>query len=142
MLHHVAIVAYLTHPLGESDTAETLKLTGADKMAGALDWFRFLLMTTRWVIQAPWFVYVVAVPDAFARPRPTSDRKEMLLRSDLLIMVGGRPGPNMDTDRRHAAHRAYPMPVVDLLDMGDTPPWSELDKSRREILERARAAGL
>lgn len=133
------IVAYLTHPLGESDTGDDL-VRRSDNMANAIAWFRFLIMGTRWAVTMPWFVYVVGLPESTTQPRAMMDRLTILDRCNILILAGGRRSPHMDIEVRRAHVRT--IPVLDLTDMGDVPPWNDYDKIRVEILRRAHEVGL
>lgn len=139
LLYAVALVAYLTHPLGEADTGEDM-IKRSENMANAISWLRFLVLGTKWAVSMPWFVYTVGLPESSTRPRAAADRILFLERSDLLVMTGGRMSPHMRIEYQCAC--AIPIPVPDLTDMGEAPPWNTYDVSRCEIFRRAERAGL
>lgn len=137
----MAIVAYLTHPLGERDAGDGIER--GNNMANAMDWFKFLISTTPWAIMCPWFVYVAAVDDAFHRPRALRDQIELMSMCDLVVLTGGRLSAHMRIELGHAQRRIEgSMPVIDLLPLGFLPPWDRQDEVGRDIRDLARGFGL
>ena len=133
-------VAYMTHPLGERDAGEGM--AWGDNMANAMSWFRFMVQATRWAICCPWYAYAVAVQDVFFRPRMLVDQVELVGRCDLFVMVGGRVSPHMRIELVAAQRTAKPIPVLNLLDLGDSPPWEQIDQVGQEIRRRTAALDL
>jgi hypothetical protein len=141
----MAIVAYLTHPMGEDDAQVGGLDLGArgDHIANAMQWFKFMVMTTKWCITCPWFVYIAAVDDVFHRPRALRDQVELIGRSDLVVMCGGRISPHMEIEKNLAQRRiGDPLPVLDLTGLGITPPWDRLDVVGQDIVRLAKSLGL
>lgn len=137
----VAIVAYLTHPLG--DPEEKGGETRMNNVANAMQWFKFMVMTTRWVITCPWFVYYAAIDDVFHRPRAIRDCIEIMSRSDIVVLCGGVMAPHMRLEMGHAQRKTDgPIPVLDLLELGRQPPWERMQKVQQDILRLARDLGL
>jgi len=137
----MAIVAYLTHPMGEADE-DGGSLRG-DNVANAMQWFKFLVMTTRWCITCPWFVYIAAVDDVFHRPRAMRDQIELIGRSDLVVMCGGRVSPHMELEKNHAQRRIREaIPVLDLTTLGVMPPWGDKDQVGQDIVRLAKSLGI
>lgn len=135
------IVAYLLHPLGASDTA-TAHAQHSDNVAGAIEWFRFLMIATRWAISAPWFVYIVAMDSEAGRMRSHRDQMEFIDRADVLVLTGGHESAHMVEWRDFATGRGNPIPILDLTDAGVRPPWSDIDRWTLEIRRRAQLIGL
>lgn len=137
----MAVVAYLTHPLGERDADGGVGR--GDNMASAMQWFKFLVMTTPWVISCPWFVYIAAVDDAFHRPRALRDQIELMSRSDVVVLCGGRLSGHMRVELGHAQRRVEGgMPVIDLLALGASPPWHQVDEVTLDIRRISLGLGL
>lgn len=125
-------VAYLTHPLGERDAGDGTEWP--DNMANAMDWFKFLVQTTRWAICCPWYAYAVAVQDAYHRPRMLVDQVELVSRCDIFVMVGGRSSPHMRAELYAAQRsRSRTIPVLDLLHLGYRAPWERMDQVGKDI---------
>lgn len=138
----MAVVAYLTHPLGEADDMTGLH-NRQENLSNAIQWFKFLVMTTRWVITCPWYIYAVGVDDVFHRPRALRDQVELIGRSDLVIACGGRFSGHMRIDCNHARNRIDgSVPVLDLIHYGVHPPWDTKDQAQIAILKTARDLGL
>lgn len=133
-------IAYLTHPLGDGDDADNA-VRRADNMAGGIDWFRYLVMHTRWAIQMPWWPFVVAIDDVYHRPRALRDQRKILERCDMLVLVGGWISPHMLIERRYAEASGR-IPVLDLTDLGSRPPWATADITGNAIVRRAAALGV
>lgn len=112
------LVAYLTHPLGPKNGDEVI--ARQDNIASAVSWFRFLVETTRWVINCPWFSYIVAADEEIHRPRALMDQMFLLDRSDMLVQTGGYISPHMEIEEKRARWRG--IPVVNLTPFGRHPP--------------------
>lgn len=137
----MAIVAYLTHPLGEQDQGDPSQR--GDNVANAMQWFKFLVMTTRWVVTCPWFVYMAAIDDVFHRPRAMRDQVELIGRSDLVVMVGGRISGHMQIEANYATNKiGIPIPSLDLTHLGVRPPWDLSDRIGKEIVRLAKTIGI
>lgn len=122
-------VAYLTHPIGEAD-ANHGQARGTN-LANAMDWLKFLVETTRWVICCPWFVYIAAVDGEFHRSRTLRDQILLLDRCDIVVLTGGIMTPHMVIETTHAQRK--PLPIIDLLYLGQSPPWERKDAVAKEI---------
>lgn len=108
------IVAYLSHPLTDEDIARR-----QDNLAGAFDWFRFLVEATPWAILAPWLPYV-QVLSPIQRDRGLADNRAAIERADLFVVTGGRVSVRMSDERDHAA--GCGLPIVDLVSWGEVAP--------------------
>lgn len=131
-------VAFLTHPLGERD-ADWGSARG-NNLANAMAWFRFIHDATRWAICFPAMAYLAAVDDIFHRPSMLTDAVEIMERCDVLVAVGGVASPHMRIEIEHAQHRS--LPLLNLLDLGRSPPMFKADEIANEIRRRAAALGL
>jgi hypothetical protein len=137
----MAIVAYLTHPLGERDDGDGIER--GTNMSNAMDWFKFLVDTTQWAIICPWFVYVAAVDDAFRRPRALRDQIEIMCRADVVVLTGGRMSAHMRVELSRSQRRVEgAIPVIDLLPLGFAPPWDRRDRVAQDIRSLAASLGL
>lgn len=125
----MATVAYLTHPIGEADADHGQ--TRGNNLANAMDWLKFLIHTTRWVICCPWFVYIAAVDGEFHRARTMRDQILLLDRCDIVVLTGGIKTPHMLVEIAHATRKQ--IPIVDLLHLGRFPPWEHKDRVGKEI---------
>jgi hypothetical protein len=139
----VSVVAYLTHPLGERDAGQGMDYP--DNVAGAMQWLKFLVMATQWAVVCPWFPYLVALDETFYGRRAFIDNLEVLCRSDVLVLCGGRMSPHMSQELRMAGNAGLigkAIPVLDLLGLGAAPPWNRLDQARRDIAAKAAELGV
>jgi hypothetical protein len=133
-------VGFLTHPLGERD-ADWGSARG-NNLANAMLWFRFLKDATRWAICFPAMAYIAAVDDIWHRPSMITDAVEIMERCDVLIVVGDHISPHMRIEIAHARGMTKPIPVIDLIDLGSSPPFMKTDETASEIRRRAAALGL
>lgn len=134
-------VAFLTHPLGERDADWGMKR--GDNLSNAMGWFRFMKDVTGWAICYPAMAYVAAgMDDAFYRRSMLTDAVEILDRCDVLVAVGASASPHMRIEIAHARGKSIPVPVLDLTDLGDGPPWDRKDIMGIEIRRRADELGL
>lgn len=134
-------VAFLTHPLGERD--DDWGMRRGDNLANAMGWFKFLKDVTGWAICFPELAYIAAgLDDGFYRRSMLVDSVEILDRCDVLVPVGGKLSPHMRIALEHANGKSTPIPVLSLLDLGDSPPWERKDTAGIEIRRRADALGL
>ncbi len=127
------VVAYLTHPIGEADVGYGQQR--GDNLANAMEWLRFLVETTQWVICCPWFVYLTAVSEAFHRSRTLRDQIILMDRCDLIVLTGGILTPHMRIEIDHAEKKISgpTIPVVDLLHLGRKPPFDDKNRVAKEI---------
>lgn len=136
----MTVVAYMTHPIGERDTMFERR----ENIANSADWFKFLKDTTQWAIDAPWFGYLAAVDSDFYRRSWLTDQCEIMSRTDVLVLVGGRVSPHMRILVAHATGRSAGrrVPVLDLIDLGRLVPWRRKDEVGKDILRRAEHIGI
>lgn len=139
----MSVIAYMTHPLGERDAGHGI--TRGDNVSNAMSWFRFLVMTTPWAINAPWFPYLASVDDVWHSSKSFKHQLTFILRSDVLIAVGGNISAHMEFQMEYACmqrSRTKPVPVLSLVEFGVVPPWGDVDRVGQRILEMGRALGL
>lgn len=131
----MTLISYLSHPIGEGETADDVQR--ADNIANAGDWVRFFIDTTRWVILCPWYVYAITHGSAIHAPRRLIDQLAALERCDLLVQVGGIISPHMTLEAMSA--KRLGIPIVDLTTFGVLPPLPN-DDAVQVILARAARA--
>ena len=90
----------------------------------ALDWLRWLVIHTDWIVSAPWIPYALSLDDTNPadRSRGMHDSRAMAAVAGGIVLVGGRLSTGMDSDRAGVINRRTPGPVVDLIDLGVRPP--------------------
>lgn len=133
-------VAFLTHPLGERDA--DWGMARGNNLANAMLWFRFVKDATRWAICFPAMPYIAAVDDVFHRPSMITDAVEIMERCDVLVVVGDHISPHMRIEIAHARGMKTPIPVLNLIDLGRSPPVIKTDEVSSEIRRRAAELGL
>lgn len=133
-------VAFLTHPLGERDA--DWGTTRGNNLANSMLWFKFVKDATRWAICFPAMAYIAAVDDVFHRPSMITDAVEIMERCDVLVLVGDRISPHMRIEIAHAGNMNPQLPVLNLIDLGHSPPIVNTDAVASEIRRRAAGLGL
>ena len=128
-------VAYLSHHLGVVDDGGPE--SRQDNVFNAIEWYEFLHEVTPWVVVMPWYPSVVALREIF-RPRAVAGQLVVLSRCDLLVLVGGVVSDHMRLEVKRAG--AERIAVVDLTDLGRSPPRGDLATARAAILGLERAA--
>lgn len=130
-------VAYLSHPLGESD--DVYEFGRGSNIANAIDWFSFLRRATRWAICYPTMAYVAA-DSALQRPSQITGQIEIMLGCGVVVVCGWM-NPHMRIERQAIQNHGHP-PVIDLLPLGRAPPWHKLDDVTRDLARREIELGL
>ena len=142
----MSVLAYLTHPLGDRDALDEFGgFARQNNIGNAMQWLKFMVMATQWSVVCPWFPYLVALDETFFGRRAFIDNLEVLTRSDVLVLVGGRNSPHMRQEARMAQSRdisGRAIPVLDLLTLGAAPPWHRLDQTRLDIERQAKELGV
>jgi len=136
----MSIVAYLGHALGERDFTNVWDNSRSDNVANSLDWLKFLRMTTQWAICYPALAYMAVLDESAHQPRSFVDRVQIMLKCDLYVLTGGSKAPHMVFELRAALRR--PMPVMDLLHLGRSPPWDRKDDVAKEIVDLEEVLGI
>lgn len=123
-------VAYLSHPIGDSDTPEQR----GDNIENAGRWLAFIIDNTKWAVMCPWLAYTVSMNSALYGPRALTDQIALLERCDLLVQVGGWLSPHMEIEQNHA--KRHDVPIINLTRFGDRP--SSREQVRTTIAQAMR----
>lgn len=127
------LVAYLAHPYRAATLEER-----QNNIANVLAWVRFLVTHTNWSVLVPWLPYVMTLEATTYSERGHADDLAALLRSDLVVLAGGRISDGMEV-RRHIAIENS-IPVVDGTSLGVEPPDKYADNARAVLALRAKNA--
>lgn len=131
----MSLVAFISHPLGDRLDDP---VAWHDNLANASEWIRFVIDTTTYVVQAPWFVYALVHQDVQKAGRRLVDSLTAMERSDVLLQCGGYLSPHMINYDAKTARRLG-LPIVDLTSFGVTPP-DKTDESAIQLIN-ARVRG-
>ncbi len=112
----MSLVAFVDHPLGETNGEDAIKR--ADNVANAGEWMRFVKTCfPSLIIVAPWHTYaMVDLPDSSR----LVDSALLLERADIYVPCGGIHSPHMRHNLKAA--RRVGVPIFDLCSYGVLPP--------------------
>ncbi len=127
------LVAYLAHPYRAATLEER-----QNNIAGVLAWVRFLVTHTNWSVLVPWLPYVMTLEATTFSERGHADDLAALLRSDFVVLAGGRISVGME--KRRCIAIEHGIPVVDATSLGVLPPDRFADNARAVLMLRAKNA--